>query len=336
MRVACILVAGFLVVGLAPSASALETDQFYAWGRPLEDATDVLNAKVNMEIEKALAEVNGSARARRSTCRDAHEKIVDRFRYPIFIKIETWAQNTPVVDRIPATPEEELAFRQEYLYAGTFRLDIVRWMPPSPTILVDGVRTGTDKLSHFFSEGLFYHWLYRKARKKGLDHEAAERRATELGILTERTVLGLSSSGVLSRADLEANYQGMRFYDGLCDADDPVLEKAESGWRMKRPFDFRDYVSPEWDESWQPSIFGRLRWKSVAPMIARYCPLLDDPSVRAQRASYAARDRETLSEGLVGEMVARGKLKAPASFSIESVCATQAAAALSGGPLRSH
>lgn len=305
----------------AASARALETDQYYAWGRPIEDATDVLNAKVNLEIEAALAEANRPSRSRPTSCRNVERMIVDRFRYPIFQTVETWAQNAPIVDRVPATPDEELAYRDATVYANAWRLDIVRWMPPSPTIVLSGVRLGTDKLSHFFSEGLFYHWLYDRARRRGLDRESAELRATRIGILSERTFLGLSSSGVLSLADLEANYQGMRFYNDLCEADEPLLERAEDGWRMRRAFDFRDYVTPEWDESWQPSIFGKRRWKKVEPVVRSYCPMLDDPTVRAQRLEYAARDRDTLSEALVRDLVAEGKLRSPKLYAIETVCA---------------
>lgn len=314
------LAALLLVATSHSAASALETDQFYAWGRPLNDSTDVLNAKINLEIDKALAQVNGSSRSGRMTCERVEKRIIDRFRYPIFQKIEVWALNTELVDRVPATPEEEFEFRERYLYSGTPKIDIVRWMPPSPTILVNGIRIGTDKLSHFFSEGIFYHWLYHRALGDGLDPEAAERRATRVGILTERTFLGLSSSGVLSRADLEANYEGMRFYIDLCDGDDPNLEKTPDGWILKRPFDLRDYVTPEWDESWQPSIYGRIRWRRVEPEMRRYCDRLDDPDVREQRRIYAERDRATLSEELVGALVEQGKLRDPLTYSIEAVC----------------
>ena len=35
-------------------AFALETDQYYAWKRPLSDATAAINAKVNADIARAL------------------------------------------------------------------------------------------------------------------------------------------------------------------------------------------------------------------------------------------------------------------------------------------
>lgn len=44
----------FVAVVSAP-ASALETDQYYAWGRPFAGATVMVNARFNLELERAIA-----------------------------------------------------------------------------------------------------------------------------------------------------------------------------------------------------------------------------------------------------------------------------------------
>jgi len=141
------------------------------------------------------------------------------------------------------------------------------------------------------------------------------------GVRTERTILGSSSSGVLSVADLEANYQGLLFYRSLCDGPEPALVRAAEGWCLAKPFDLRAYVTPEWDESWQPNIYTPSRWSTVRPVMRRYCALLTDPEVRDRRAAYAQRDRETPTEALVRQLVASGKLADPRRFSIDAVCA---------------
>jgi hypothetical protein len=51
--------------------------------------------------------------------------------------------------------------------------------------------------------------------------------AVLFGVLTERTILGTSSSGIFSVSDLEANYRGMQFYRGLCDGPHPALVRLE-------------------------------------------------------------------------------------------------------------
>ena len=301
-------------------ARALECDQYYAWGRPLADATAAINAKVNADIAAALAEINDRRDRDELSCRAVEKHIVDRFIYLIFLRPETWATNTSLVERVPATPGEELQFRTAYVYGRTSAIDIIRWMPPSPTISVNGVRIGTDKLSHLFSEGLWYHRWYRSFRKKGLDHEAALRKAVLRGVLTERTILGGTSSGVLSMGDLEANHAGMQFYNGFCDAAIPNLTLGVTGWRVERPFDLEEYVSPEWDESWQPNIYSASRWEKIRPVLAEYCGKLDDRDVAAQRSDYRTRERATLSEAIVRDLVALGKLKDPEAFTIDVVC----------------
>jgi hypothetical protein len=312
-----VLVAGVLLA-VGP-AGALETDQFYAWGRPLEDATDVLNAKVNAEIILALERING--RGAGKTCHKVVGELKTRYVWFIFQDIELWALNTPLLSRIPATSEEEIDYRRQYLYHQHGPLDIGTSVPPSPTIEAGGVRFGTDKLAHFFSEGFWYYRWYHGGRKKGLSREEAELRAIRKGAFFEQTILGLASSGVLSLADLEANYQGMRFYAGLCEGETPGLTLGEDGWRLARPFDIRDHVSPEWDESWQPSIFGRRRWRKVRPVMLDYCSKRDDPWVIAQRDRYRRLDRTTVTEQWVKDRVEQSKLTDPWAFTLDSACA---------------
>lgn len=314
--------AALLVVAIwgGPGARALESDQYYAWGRELADATDVLNAKVVLEIDLALEEINAGRSAGRLSCHQVIKRIIPRFRTLIFADLELWATNSALVPRIPGTPEEELEYRKRYIYRNSGPLDLGTKVPPSPTIELAGVRLGTDKLTHFFSEGWMYYNWYRKYERSGMSPEEAERRAIKRGIGWERTILGLVSSGVFSMGDLEANYQGMHFLLGLCQGDEPGLRRSEEGWRYAGDFEFRDYVTPEWDESYQSPVFGKSRWKKVRPCLIEYCPMLDDPSVVRRREAYAERDRLTLTERIVAERVARGKLADPSQFALENNC----------------
>ena len=245
------------------STFALETDQFFAWGQPLEDETDMVNAKVNLEISRVLDEINGRRGWRDLSCHRLVRKIKGRFRMFIFTDLELWAVNTALLDRIPSTADGEARFVRGSVYRDLTFIDLASWLPHSPTIRINDVRLGTDKFAHFFSEGWWYYRFYRKARRNGKDPEEAEARAINRGILSEKTILGKTSSGVFSPADLEANYQGMRFLVGLCEGGEPALERSDEGWRLSAPFDFRDYVSPEWDESYQPSMYTKRVWSKV-------------------------------------------------------------------------
>jgi len=325
-RLRALAAGAFVAASWVPPAAAIETDQYYAWERELKDAAEVLNAKVNSEILLVLDEVNARPSWRKRDCFDVAKRIQRHFRLFIYHDVELWADNTSLIDRVPATPEEELLFRQRYLYHNHHPFDVGTWLPPAPTIEVAGVRIGTDKLTHFFSEGWMAYGWYRSGMAKGLSAEEAERRAIQRGVLLERSVLGMATSGVFSPADLEANYQGMLFFRGLCDTDAPALELEPDGWRMSRPFDLRRHVSPEWDESWQPCIFGERRWRKVEPVVRSYCAQLESPAVAARREAYARRDRETVTEARIREMVGDGKLPDPRSFSVERICADAAGA----------
>ncbi len=320
MRVGAAALAAAALALAAPPVRAIETDQYYAWGRPLADATDALNAKVGLELERVLAAVNGKPSWQRLSCDDVRRRVSDHLRQFLIHDVELWANNTSLIERIPADAGEEFQYRKRYLYHDHGFLDPVTMVPPSPTIEVHGVRFGTDKLTHFFSEGWWYHKVYRRARARGRSHAEAERQAINRGLLSERTILGMGASGVLSIADLEANHQGMLFWNAVCGRDDPLLERTPAGWSLRRDFDFRDHVTPEWDESWQTSIVSKRRWRRIRPVLERYCPLLDDPSVRRQREAYRLRDRETPTERRIRELVERGKLADPERFSIERLC----------------
>lgn len=314
-----LLVLGAALLGCASAALALETDQFYAWGRALPDSTAALNARVNADLEEVLAELRQSGKA--PACAEVRQRIAAKFRFLIFGPVEVWASHSSLVARIPSTPQEELAYRKGSVYRRMSALDPAGWLPITPTISLNGVRVGTDKLTHFFNEGHYYFHWYEGARREDVAHDAeAVDRAIRRGIFTERTLLGKAASGVFSTADLEANYEGMEFFIGLCEGEAPQLERDATGWRLRRPFDWRDYVTPEWDESWQPSIYSRHRWREVAPELRRYCAQLDDPAVVAERAAYRERDRPTITEERMLALVHEGKLPDPAEFAIERAC----------------
>ena len=308
-------------LALEGPAAALETDQYYAWRRPLADSSEALNAKINFEMDEALREINAQDAGRGASCRDVVSAIHDRYTLFIFQKIELWAQRTSVLSRIPADESEEFDYRKNWIYGQIAWYDLGRTVPPSPTIEIDGIRLGTDKISHFFSEGHYYLEWYEGARARGLSHDEAVKFAVRRGIAIETTVLGGVISGVISPADLEANYQGLDWYIGLCDGDEPELQRGADGWHLRAPFDLRPYVSPEWDESYLPNVVLKGRWSHVKPEIERHCPELSDPAVIARRAAYAARDTETYTEKALAEMVRAGELEDPAAYGIDRLCA---------------
>ena len=318
MTIRWIVVTALCVVVSAVAADALETDQYYAWGRPLADSTDAVNARFNLELERAIA--NFPADRQPESCRKVAIAYRKRMRFLLLHEIQVWAWNSEWVDRIPNGADEQQEYRRTNLYSNHPLIDTGTWMPYTPTLEVAGVRFGTDKLAHLVSSGWTYYSEYHKGIKKGETPEDAKRRAVNRGIVEESLILGKLASGVTAIPDLEANYAGMQFYLDLCDIEDPILKLEEDGWFISRPVDLRDYVTPRWDESFQPPIYTKGRWKKVKPVLETYCDRLADPQVVAMRRRYRERDKESLVGQLVAKKVAAGKIRDPAQFSIEAVC----------------
>ncbi len=296
---------------------ALETDQYVAWGRDLQDAAPALNAWFTRELRAAVEEAGEDA-----PCADIVRIYQGRLRVLFIIHPpEVWASSSALVDRYPRTPEEELAYPREFIYRNRNAFNITLWMPFTPTVQVGGVRIGTDKLSHFVSVGWQLYRDYRKLLVRGLPEERAVEEAVVKALRSERyLMLGYRTSGVLSLSDLESDVQGLFFYRGLCGGTDPVLRRTSGGWTVARPVDLRRHVTPEWDESYQPQVFRPGLWAKVRPVVETHCRWLDDPWLVSLWKDYAARDGLTLSERAVLQMAAEGKIPDPLDFSIESVC----------------
>jgi len=307
------LLAGLLSVTSAP---ALETDQFYAWGKPIEDSTRFLNAWVMLQVQSAL-----DARPKNALqdCEAAVDDVQKHLQHTIYQPIELWILSSDLVDRIPRGEADDRDYRANYLLSKTFPLDFARWLQPSPTVQVNGIRLGSDKLAHFFSEGW---WYYRHWRKKqaGMAPEALRRELFEYGVKLEQWIQGTTTSGVFSPADLEANYQGFIFYRALCHGESPLLTRKDNRWYFSDRFDFRHYVHPDWDESWNPNIYSKRRWKNIRATMTAYCPQLDGEWVRRQRAYYAALDTPTPTRELIREWVAAGEIPDPRRYDITEVC----------------
>jgi len=307
-------VVAWLLIGT--SAHALETDQFYAWGKPIEDSTEYLNAWVRLQIQSAL---DSRASDASIDCEAAVEHVQTYLQLTIFQPIEMWIISGDLVDRIPRGLEENRDYREHYLLGKTIAFDFARWLPPSPTLQVNGIRIGSEKLAHFFAEGWWYYKWWKKHRDDYPPDEL-QRRLLQYGVDLEWWALGMKISGVFSLGDLEANYQGFVFYHQLCHGDEPLLYRQEGRWYFSETFDFRNYVYPKWDESWNANIYGQRRWKHIRSTMATYCPMLHDDWVERQRERYSELDKQTPTEELVMELVAVGELPDPQTFDITSVC----------------
>lgn len=306
----------FTTVLVSMPALALETDQFYAWGKPIEDSSDYLNAWVRLTIQSALD--SNSADAPES-CESAIKLVQSDLQHSIYQPIELWIISSDLVDRVPRGLEATFDYRSRYLLSKTFTFDYARLIQPSPTLEVNGIRFGSDKLAHFFSEGWWYYRHWRKNRKN-LTPEEMQRRLFEFGVGLEQSIQGVKVTGVFSPADLESNYQGFLFYRQLCQDNGPLLYRRDGRWHFSERFDISDYISPKWDESWNPNIYTARRWDGVRSTMAGYCHELDNSWVIQQREYYAKLDRPTPTMTFIRDLVASGELPDPETFDITAVC----------------
>jgi len=305
----------------AGPAGALETDQYAAWGVPLTDAAPMVNAWFNRELALVVAEANRGGNAPRPACWIA-DRFQARIRYAaIFHPIEIWCDTTGLVDRYPDGWNEHDAFWRRTIYRDHAAFDISLWMPLGPTIRIGEVRIGTDKLAHFVSLGWQSFVRYRKLVADGVDPRMAIDTVIRWQILGERNLLlGYRTSGVFSTSDLEADYRGLLFYRDLCEGPDPVLELLGGRWRIRRAIDIRRYVTPEWDESYEPQLFRPGRWKRIRPVLEGYCEALDTPWVRELWKRYRAHDTLTPVERIILGEIRRGRLPELGRYTIEGVC----------------
>jgi hypothetical protein len=300
-----------LSLSLAPHARANETDPWYAWLHPPRDGTDALNKAINERFTRGLSFTNDDM-----TCRQAAERMTMSMRTAAFFfflgDLSTWG-----VDYTPRTASE---YFERTSTNGSYR-HVYGLMPLDPAMRSGDVLFGTDKLGHFFTNGLRQYDTYVNAREGGASDEEAMRRSIEDGIHEEETWLGLYPSGIFSYADLEANHQGVLFYRALCGAGEGGdLARTKEGWTLQKPFDIARWVSPCWDEAYRPSYFSRAA-DAAKRGLREMCSDLARADVHARLDAYRAHGCASRALTLIDERVKKGELPDPSPWSFSRVCA---------------
>ncbi|MBI2519234.1 MAG: hypothetical protein HYV97_02405 [Bdellovibrio sp.] len=249
----CIVI--YFLLFFALPALALETDQYLSWQVELQDSRPAVNDYVN---SKMLAKLERSSVQQANSCHLAARRIIRVFRRPFFQIIEQWAETSPAVEVYPSRNFAG-SYRNESIYIKNVFPFI---LPMARTMNINGVYLGTDKLGHFISFGVRYFGIFHRAIERGADERTAMERVVQFGLMSEVDLVGKIVTGVLSFADLEANFQGMLFFRSLCDEKSSFhLEKNSSQqWRLVGKFDIARYVNGDWDESYNESGFSRARF----------------------------------------------------------------------------
>ncbi len=303
---------------LSANSFSLETDQFMTWEIELKNSKGFVNRYINENINNVLAKLN--AKKKTYKCSSVAKKALAwNGRSTDFLSvIEKTMYEHPEVERWPAINVSQRGVVEESIYAN---VDYFKHKVFGVNVQLDGIYMGTDKLGHFVTVGLSYYKKYLQGKFFGLSKENAIKLAIKRGIFSERTYYGSIISGVFSFADLESNYQGLRFAIDMCEGENPLLVQDENGkWSQRKPFDITPYLNPKWDESYYPSAYIKKRWKQVKPKIMEYCDRRFSEKKLARFAYYKSIDKDTVSSIYLDERVQKGKLKDQKEFSLEHIC----------------
>ena len=203
--------------------------------------------------------------------------------------IEKFANKSPEVEKLPTR-------RHQSIYTGLpfWATRVVSLFGVCPTVKVNGVLVGTDKLGHFFAQGNKYYRRWLKSRD--------EVRAAEQSASTERAIFGSGTTGVYSNGDLVSNYEGYRFFRALTEDDvipgkRALLRWDGESWHVQEPFDWRDYVNPYWDEGIAISHYDRLLYPHMRTRFLGYC---DQYAQRPERFTLPANEEAELKRRYAG------------------------------------
>lgn len=215
---------------------AYEVDNFTGRAALTEDALPILDRKVNEILERAVRAANRESPGHCNRVLLRQEIVRWTGPDPVSI-LELWSAMTGKV-------QQSRADMSESIYAGVS-------LSESPAMWVAGIGrsfrlagqvVGTDKLGHFFMQGLTY---YKKVAIDGVDLNFVLKEEH-----SEDGLFGLSLTGVKSYADMAANYQGYLFWKNLYEGNHPYVRcENDEKWVKLRTFTWKDYVSPAWDEA---------------------------------------------------------------------------------------
>jgi hypothetical protein len=282
-----------------------EIDSFLKRENELSDSKEIINAKAAFFLQDALDRENSKNRG----CKEKklYKSLRKNFRNHVFGKLTPWIIETDEIEKNEGNVRESI-------YAGFrwYEAPIVGFMSK---VLSDATGhnlrfgeyyIGTDKFEHFLGSGFKY---FKKKYLKGGTTEDA----LNIGIKSEFGLMGAVTTGVISYADMVANFNGMRFWNHILSKNEdifgeefgPYVECVDNKWVPANPIDFENYMDHGWDEGINCSKFRTKRLlKTVKSKLASYskktgltmtCPL-------DVRKLYSAQDKYgELAEILINE-----------------------------------
>ncbi len=196
-------------------------------------------------------------------------------------KLERFAMSSDEVEKLNTSSHDSI-YTGHPLYATR----VAGLFGVGPTLKINNVLVGTDKLGHFLSQGRKF---YRRWVRMGDESKAAEQSA-----YTERALFGQMTTGSYSNADLVANFEGYVFYrslfeDNIVNGKPAILAWVSGRWTMQRPFDWADHVNDYWDEALNVNHYDTLLYSRMKTRLLTFCD-----EYRSAPQLYQVHDEETL------------------------------------------
>lgn len=279
-RVAC----GAALLLVAWGAGAGETDQYLTWDVTLADSSTALNSYLDEEIRRFVVKANARGRSPESAEAMTIDLYLHFFEGLHASRIRTWLKNSPAVDRFPSDDLSDW----EYQRMSIFRKPAFPFvLPMAQTVRVGEVYLGIDKVGHMFGFGRRYFQIYQRALNEGETHDESVERVLRWGIQHEASVVGKLVDGIFSNGDMEANYQGFRLALAFCTGDSPLFYRENNAWQYRGGLDFREYVTPDMDESYNANDYARWRGRRVNPIVdAQYGAVAPPDRFERYRSNY--------------------------------------------------
>lgn len=236
---------------MAPTAHATEIDDITSYYEPLKDANGPLNAYIRDYFQRAAKGTTGCSRQafRQSLKMNLKTRgLVAKF---FGGSVEEFAIGSPDIERAPHPIDESVYQntpfgRSSFASAGKiFRIAVVM-----PSIRINGVMMGVDKLSHFFETGLdLYDEFLAPDIMVGATREERIAKLLDKAVLLEEEWLGWQITGIKSYGDIHAHVQGAFFWEQMLNENTSWWSCENDRVVMKKSFDIGAFAQPGWSEA---------------------------------------------------------------------------------------
>lgn len=239
-----------------------ETDWYTPRYQGKSDALPAINEEMQNRVNAIVDEMNhpsdfpGFRLIHTNTECDWNElnsKLGDRFRRPVYGQMEAFVAESPKVPKIKVTVDQSIYRVLPTIDYLPIKLGTYVNIGFAAHFTHDGLVIGSDKLGHFLDEGYYYYFLVHQLGRKIQE-------ALKFGDFTENAYNGRWSSGIISYADLAANYEGYHFWlHSLGTPENRSLSKyfqcKDGVGDIKEKIDIRNYLNAAWDEGMNCNAF---------------------------------------------------------------------------------